>query len=79
MRTIYYNANVKTMDDQKKEATAIVVDDGMIIYVGNDKEAFPSDGCNQHDHDTAQASCLRSSETARQYFRGIAPGRVCQA
>ena len=44
MRTIYYNANVKTMDEHKKEATAIVVDNGMIIYVGNDKEAFAYDG-----------------------------------
>ena len=40
MRTIYCNGKINTMNKNNDHASAIVEEDGKIIYVGNDKEAL---------------------------------------
>ena len=40
MRTIYCNGKINTMNKNNDYASAIVEEEGKIIYVGNDKEAL---------------------------------------
>ena len=44
MTKIYYNGNIKTMDDNSRETCAIVVENGVIIFVGKDEDALKYDG-----------------------------------
>lgn len=43
-RLVFYNGNVLTMDSQDTRASAIVVEDGRIAYVGNDTGALDHSG-----------------------------------
>ncbi len=40
-KTIYYNAQVVTMDDQHPAAQAVLIEDGIILKVGSDRDILP--------------------------------------
>jgi len=48
---VYYNANIYTSDTENPEATALVVKDGKILFVGNDADAKSKAGLFATKHD----------------------------
>lgn len=50
-KDVYYNAKIYTAEKDMPEATAMVVEDGKIVYVGNDEEALKMVGNKAQQHD----------------------------
>jgi len=50
-KELYYNANIYTADSDMPEATAMVVEDGKIVFVGNDADAKSAAGMFATKHD----------------------------
>lgn len=56
--SIWYNANIYTVDDNNPTATAMAIKDGKILYVGNDKTAKKLAGKKTEKHDVKGLTIL---------------------
>lgn len=72
MRTIYYNGKIKTMNNDNDIVSAIVVENGIIKYVGNDIEAFnyKNEACEVID--LQQKNMLPGFIDGHSHFVGLA-------
>lgn len=56
--SIWYNANIYTVDDNNPNATALAIKDGKLLYVGNDKIAKKLAGKKTEKHDVKGLTIL---------------------
>ncbi|MDO4497841.1 MAG: amidohydrolase [Bacteroidales bacterium] len=68
MREVYYNAKIYTADSLQPEATALVIEEGKIVYVGNDTEALAMVKADSLRHDVGQKRIIPGLIDAHCHF-----------
>lgn len=72
MKTIYYHANIVTMDNSQPKATAIAIENGSIIAVGNDAEILALKEATDIAVDLDGKTMLPGFIDAHSHFSGMA-------
>lgn len=67
-KDVYYNAKIYTAEKDMPEATAMVVEDGKIVYVGNDEEALRMVGNKAQQHDVNGKRIVPGFFDAHEHF-----------